>query len=151
MPEKPWKDSELKVGRVDAPGWTPGPWRVGPINYADIYSSVTHELVALVTKGRASTVADASLIVAVPDLYEACSFVKSFLTQLEDGTEPGDPLRDIRRKFHAPLHAVLDAAMAKARPPMQAICPKCKGIGAPWNNSASVPCTECEGTGRVPA
>lgn len=49
------------------------------------------------------------------DLYSACTFVKSFLTKLEDGSAPGDPLREIRRKFHAPLHAVLDAAISKAR------------------------------------
>ena len=29
------------------------------------------------------------------------------------------------------------------------LCPKCKGIGAPWNNSASIPCDECGGTGKV--
>lgn len=28
-------------------------------------------------------------------------------------------------------------------------CPDCKGVGAPWNNSASVPCKRCKGTGRI--
>src|ERR1035441_368638 len=27
-------------------------------------------------------------------------------------------------------------------------CGKCKGVGAPWNNSASVPCEDCGGTGN---
>lgn len=31
---------------------------------------------------------------------------------------------------------------------MQKPCEACKGIGAPWNNSASVPCSACGGTGR---
>jgi hypothetical protein len=30
-------------------------------------------------------------------------------------------------------------------------CPKCKGIGAPWNNSASVPCDDCGGSGLAKA
>lgn len=51
---------------------------------------------------------------AAAELLAACKFVKSFLTKLEDGTTPGDPLREIRRKFHAPVHAVLDAAISKA-------------------------------------
>lgn len=31
-------------------------------------------------------------------------------------------------------------------------CPKCKGVGAPWNNSSSVPCDACDGDklNRVP-
>ena len=29
-------------------------------------------------------------------------------------------------------------------------CKKCNGVGAPWNNSASPPCDECKGTGKVP-
>lgn len=31
-------------------------------------------------------------------------------------------------------------------------CSKCKGVGAPWNNSSSVPCDACDGDGhaRVP-
>lgn len=28
-------------------------------------------------------------------------------------------------------------------------CLKCNGVGAPWNNSASVPCDLCGGTGVV--
>jgi hypothetical protein len=28
-------------------------------------------------------------------------------------------------------------------------CQKCNGVGAPWNNSASVPCDLCGGTGIV--
>ncbi len=29
-------------------------------------------------------------------------------------------------------------------------CPECKGEGAPWNNSAAVPCVRCNGSGTVP-
>jgi len=28
-------------------------------------------------------------------------------------------------------------------------CPKCNGVGAPWNNSSSVPCDQCGGSGRI--
>lgn len=28
-------------------------------------------------------------------------------------------------------------------------CPDCNGVGAPWNNSASVPCKRCGGTGKI--
>lgn len=30
------------------------------------------------------------------------------------------------------------------------ICPECRGVGASWNNSASVPCANCNGTGIAP-
>lgn len=29
-------------------------------------------------------------------------------------------------------------------------CVECKGVGAPWNNSSSVPCPRCNGNGTVP-
>lgn len=48
------------------------------------------------------------------ELLNACTFVKSFLAKLEDGTSPDDPLRAVRKKFHAPLHAVLDSAISRA-------------------------------------
>jgi hypothetical protein len=48
------------------------------------------------------------------ELLEACQFVKDWLNRLEDGTEPDDPLRNLREIFHAPVHAKLDAAITKA-------------------------------------
>lgn len=51
---------------------------------------------------------------AAPDLLFACRFVKTFLNNLEDGTDPDDPLTTIRKRFHANLHAVLDGAISKA-------------------------------------
>lgn len=30
-------------------------------------------------------------------------------------------------------------------------CPDCNGIGAPWNNSASILCERCCGSGRIPS
>jgi hypothetical protein len=41
----------------------------------------------------------------------ACFVVKDFLNRLEEGTPPEDPLRGVRVKYHAPLHAALDAAL----------------------------------------
>lgn len=51
--------------------FTPGPWRLGPINYADVYCKETGELIALAVKDRPETVADAILIAAAPELYAA--------------------------------------------------------------------------------
>jgi hypothetical protein len=53
---------------------TEGPWKRGPINYADIYAP-DGTLIALVTKGREKTEADAMLIEAAPDLLEALKLV----------------------------------------------------------------------------
>lgn len=58
--------------------------------------------------------ANAILILAAPDMYEALEFVKAFFTKLE-GDDWGDPLRAMRAKYHAPVHAKIDAALAKAR------------------------------------
>lgn len=58
--------------------------------------------------------ANARLIAAAPELLAACLTVKRFLTGLEDGTGKGDPLRKLREEVHEPLHAALDAAIAKA-------------------------------------
>ena len=44
-------------------------------------------------------------------LREAALFVRAFLSKLEDGGGYYDPLTEARRKFHAPLHAKLDAAL----------------------------------------
>ncbi len=43
---------------------------------------------------------------------EALQFVKQFLTNLEINTQPDDPLIEIRRQVHAPLHARIDAALS---------------------------------------
>jgi hypothetical protein len=50
-------------------------------------------------------------------LSEACRFVKNFLVRLEDSLEADDPLRDIRRRYHAPLHQKLDIALDAAKGP----------------------------------
>ncbi len=49
---------------------TPGPWRTGPINYADVYGADA-ELVALIIKNN-TVCANACLIAAAPELLEAC-------------------------------------------------------------------------------
>jgi hypothetical protein len=99
---------------------TPGPWRDGISGNFRIYgpdgmgrhSGVVAE--ASPRTDHATRRANANLIAAAPDLFEAVTFVKKFLAKLEEQSEPGDPLRDMRRRFHAPLHDKLDKAIAKA-------------------------------------
>ncbi len=45
-------------------------------------------------------------------LREALLFVKQWFLNLEDGTRPEDPLRAIRSRVHAPVHATIDEALA---------------------------------------
>lgn len=54
-----------------------------------------------------------ALIAENARLRQALEFVKAFFTGLEDNTEPGDPLIEIRRAVHAPLHQVIEAALAR--------------------------------------
>ena len=62
--------------------------------------------------------ANAKLIVRAVNahdaLVDAAKFVKAFLLRLEDGLPEDDPLTKARRKYHAPIHAKLDAALALA-------------------------------------
>jgi hypothetical protein len=44
----------------------------------------------------------------------ALAFVKDFFRKLESGTDEDDPLTIMRRKYHAPIHARIDAALEKA-------------------------------------
>jgi hypothetical protein len=68
--------------RVEAA--TPGPWRTGPINYADIYGA--DDLVALCVKDRTATVDDAQFIAHarqdIPDLLAALAEAQEELSRL---------------------------------------------------------------------
>jgi hypothetical protein len=44
-------------------------------------------------------------------LLKACQTVEEYLNGLEDATESDDPLKAIRRHFHAPLHRAIDAGL----------------------------------------
>lgn len=55
---------------------TPGPWKTGPINYADVYGP--DMLVALVIKGHAESVDNARLIAAAPEQHAALNAVLLF-------------------------------------------------------------------------
>lgn len=50
-------------------------------------------------------------------LRGALRFVKSFFTDLEDALEPDDPLHRFRNRYHAPVHAKIDAALALTEAP----------------------------------
>ena len=38
-------------------------------------------------------------------------FVRAWFNQLEDNTEEGDPLKAIRKRYHAPVHRAIDEAL----------------------------------------
>ena len=67
---------------------TPGPWRLGPINYADVYGGPSGQLVALAIKYLDETVDNARLISAAPELLELCKYVRNYarLADLGDDT-----------------------------------------------------------------
>src|SRR5271166_2167320 len=74
---------------------TPGPWRLGPINYADVYGP-DGEVIALVTKQREQTVSDALLISVAPQLLASC---KWFVSQLESGALVRDISKDSQQDW----------------------------------------------------
>lgn len=96
--------------------FTPGPWGIKHterVSYvfsntkiADVYSAVFRD-----TENQH---ANANLMAAAPELLEACEIVLEYLTRLETGTDESDPLREVRRRYHAPLRAKLEPAIAKA-------------------------------------
>jgi len=63
---------------------------------------------------------------------------------------PIDPswMDEYRKWWVRRFAGVRDAAMRAAALKGETPCAKCKGVGAPWNNSASVPCPDCNGTGK---
>jgi hypothetical protein len=115
---------------------TPGPWKwqdwgtygdpdEGPqkntlVGGSPKYESYGHKLPypaytsILSVEDPIENEADKQLIAAAPELLEAAMWMKGFLIGLENSTEPGDPLREIRKRVHAPLHEKLDAAMTKS-------------------------------------
>lgn len=100
MPEKP----ESK------PRWTPGPWRLGPINYADVYGP-NGEIVALMPKGYPTTVADAQLIAAAPDLYAALAIILDCVDYTSDSCRPNECVAAV-----LPLDVIRLCRLALARP-----------------------------------
>ena len=50
------------------------------------------------------------------ELLEACKFVKKFFDKLDDGLATDDPITIIRKRFHTPVHKILDEAIAHAEP-----------------------------------
>ncbi len=88
---------------------TPGPWRVGPINYADIYGNCQDCLVALVIKDRPETVADARLIASAPRLVEALEMVKFYRE-----SRMGASSSRLSQQYRAEMNDKIEAALAAA-------------------------------------
>lgn len=84
------------------------------IHGANLYD----EIATLINRSDFDTGEFAAFIVRVvnahDELLEACQFVKSFFNKLEDDGDYDDPLTEARKRYRAPIHAVLDAAIAKA-------------------------------------
>lgn len=93
-------------------GVTPGPWHYQEKSdvYTHIVRAADNAYVCGCSHGDAE--ANARLIAAAPELLYACQTVKSFLGDLEGCDD--DPLTEIRKRIHAPLHEALDRAIAKA-------------------------------------
>jgi len=49
---------------------------------------------------------------ACDGLRDALRWVKDWFVRLEDGNEAGDPLRAFYTRYHAPVHAKIDSALA---------------------------------------
>jgi hypothetical protein len=97
---------------------TPGPWRTqGYVGVDAIWvtDENSNNQIAVVYGPKVTVGAEdnARLIAAAPELLEDCRTIKEFLGKLEDGTSPNDPLLELRRGFHSPLHAALDKALGK--------------------------------------
>jgi hypothetical protein len=91
----------------------PGPWRYQ--EESDAYTHIVRDADGKYVCGcsqnsNGDAEATARLIAATPDLLGALHFVKDFLSDLENGTPPDDPLRELREQ----LHEKIDAAIAKA-------------------------------------
>lgn len=73
---------------------------------------------------RALEVANESVDVSIDNanLRKALQFVKDFFNKLETGSSPGDPLTAMREKFHAPVHARIDAALSPQQKTKCAVC-----------------------------
>ena len=103
---------------------TPGPWWLGKHGavhggpFVECFNGSAQPQVALATMHEEikpeQRDANARLIAAAPELLAACRKVKEYLGRLEDGTDADDPLLSARQRYHAPLHAALDVAIAKA-------------------------------------
>ncbi len=93
---------------------TPGPWGFLERTVLDSRNIRLAKTEWRGMGGTAVAVDNARLIAAAPELLEACHDVKNFLANLENGTRRDDPLHALRLMVHKPLHAVLDAAIAKA-------------------------------------
>lgn len=70
--------------------------------------------IARARAAAARIVSDHLAASSVPKLVEALKFVKQFFKNLENNGDESDPLTEYRRRYHAPVHAKIDEALAIA-------------------------------------
>jgi hypothetical protein len=95
---------------------TPGPWHYQ--ENSDAYTHIVRDsadryICGCSQDSGGNAERNARLIAAAPELLEACRAVKEYLGSL-GRNNPDDPLLVLRKKFHGPLLAKLDPAIAKA-------------------------------------
>ena len=80
--------------------WTPGPWKVEEpfvsIGCWDIKNNEGNEVTKIWAKGSNHAKANAHLIAAAPEMYEALKDVLSYLPARDGKRVPGDPDGDVQ-------------------------------------------------------
>lgn len=106
----PWKVRRDEAGETDIITDEPSPWSICVMQECCDERGFGDD-----TEDRANAEFIVKAVNSHEALVDACKFVKSFLAKLEDN-DGGyyDPLTEARKKFHAPLHAKLDAAIKLA-------------------------------------
>jgi hypothetical protein len=88
--------------------WTPGPWRHEDGEWGTVVDAPSGNVCALASVPRSRRVADAHLIAAAPDIYEALDAL------FEDWSVGAQTWPQLRNRLD-PLFARAGSALAKAR------------------------------------
>jgi hypothetical protein len=77
-------------------------------------SIATHEIAQKRTQCTCGMAELEQTIAAAPAMLAALHFVKDFFLNLENGLPADDPLVQLRKRYHKPIHDVLDGAIEQA-------------------------------------